>query len=43
MKKYRALLKYKKDLQRQYQRIKYNVKVGKDILPDSTTGLKNND
>lgn len=43
MKKYRALLKYKKDLQRQYQRIRYNVKVGKDILPDSTTGLKNND
>ena len=40
IKKYRALLKYKKDLQRQYQRIKYNVKVGKDILPDSAAGFK---
>ena len=43
MKKYRALLTYKKDLQRQYQRIKYNVRVGKDILPNSTAGLRNND
>ena len=43
MKKYRALLKYKKDLQRQYQRIRYNIRVGKDILPGSTVGLKNND
>lgn len=41
MKKYRALLKYKKDLQRQYQRIRYNVRVGKDILPNSTAGIKN--
>lgn len=41
MKKYRALLKYKKDLQRQYQRIKYNVRVGKDILPDSAAGVPN--
>lgn len=41
MKKYRALLKYRKDLQRQYQRIKYNIRVGKDILPDSTAGIKN--
>ena len=40
IKKYRALLKYKKDLQRQYQRIKYNVKVGKDILPGSAVGFK---
>ena len=39
-KKYRALLKYQKDLQRQSQRIKYNVRVGKDLLPGSTTGLK---
>ena len=39
MKKYRALLKYKKDLQRQYQRIKYNVRIGKDILPNSATGV----
>ena len=43
LKKYRVLLKYKKDLQRQYQRIRYNVRVGKDILPGSTTGLPNND
>lgn len=28
--KYRALLKYKKDLQRQYQRIRYNVRAGSD-------------
>lgn len=41
MKKYRALLKYKKDLQRQYQRIKYNVRVGKDILPNSAAGVPN--
>lgn len=41
IKKYRALLKYKKDLQRQYQRIKYNVRVGKDILPNSAAGIKN--
>jgi hypothetical protein len=43
MKKYRALLKYKKDLQRQYQRIKYNIRVGKDILPNSAAGLRNQD
>ena len=40
MKKYRALLQYKKDLQRQYQRIRYNIRVGKDILPNSSTGVK---
>ena len=40
IKKYRALLQYKKDLQRQYQRIKYNVRVGKDILPNSAAGFK---
>lgn len=40
MKKYRALLKQKKDLQRQYQRIKYNVRIGKDIMPGSTNGVK---
>ena len=39
MKKYRALLKYKKDLQRQYQRIRYNTRIGKDILPGSATGV----
>ena len=38
--RYRALQKYKKDLQRQYQRIKYNVRIGKDILPGSTVGVK---
>ena len=43
IKKYRELLKYKKDLQRQYQRIKYNIRIGKDILPDSTAGLRNSD
>ena len=43
MNKYRALQKYKKDLQRQYQRIKYNVRVGKDILPNSTMGIKQYD
>lgn len=43
MKKYRKLLQYKKDLQRQYQRIKYNIRIGKDILPGSTTGLKDKD
>jgi hypothetical protein len=40
IKKYRALLQYKKNLQRQYQRIKYNVRVGKDILPGSAAGFK---
>jgi hypothetical protein len=40
--KYRALLQYKKDLQRQYQRIKYNIRVGKDILPNSATGVPSN-
>lgn len=41
--KYRALLKYKKDLQRQYQRIRYNIRIGKDILPNSTAGISNSD
>ena len=40
MNKYRALLTTKKDLQRQYQRIRYNVRVGKDLLPGSTVGVK---
>lgn len=43
IKKYRALLQYKKNLQRQYQRIKYNVRVGKDILPGSAAGFKEKD
>lgn len=40
MKKYKALLKQKKTLQREYQRIRYNVKVGRDILPNSSLGVK---
>lgn len=40
--KYRELLKCKKELQRQYQRIKFNVKVGKDLLP-STVGTPGNE
>lgn len=32
MQKYRTLLQYKKELQRQYQRIKYNIKVGSTKL-----------
>lgn len=39
MKRYRALLQYKKNLQRQYQRIRYNVKLGKDLLPGSNAGI----
>ena len=39
MNQYRALLQYKKNLQRQYQRIRYNIRVGKDILPGSATGV----
>lgn len=42
-KKLRKLLQYKKDLQRQYQRIKYNVRIGKDLLPGSSVGMKNKD
>ena len=43
MKKLRTLLRYKKDLQRQYQRIRYNVRIGKDILPGSNAGFRNKD
>lgn len=39
MKKYRALITQKKSLQRQYQRIKYNVRIGKDIMPNSEIGV----
>ena len=39
---YRTLLQYKKDLQRQYQRIKYNIRIGKDLLP-GTAGFKSED
>jgi len=41
LKRLRALLKTKKDLQRQYQRIKFNIRVGKDLIP-STTGTPGN-
>lgn len=41
LKKLRALLKTKKDLQRQYQRIKYNIRIGKDLVP-STAGTPGN-
>ena len=34
-KKYRELLRIQKDLQRQYNRIKYNLRVGQDILAGS--------
>ena len=37
MKKYRELITYQKKLQREKQRIKYNIKIGKD-LPDSNVG-----
>lgn len=42
LKKLRNLLKIKKDLQRQYQRIKFNIRVGKDLIP-SNTGTPGND
>lgn len=41
--KYRALLTYKKNLQRQYQRIRYNIRVGKDILPGTASGMRISD
>ena len=41
--KYRALLRYKKTLQRQYQRIRYNVRIGKDIAPDVGMPVKAGD
>lgn len=37
-KKMRALMKEQRNLQRQYQRIKYNIRVGKDLIPGGTTG-----
>lgn len=39
LKKERALMMQKKNLQRQYQRIKYNIRIGKDIIPDSSMGV----
>lgn len=43
IKKYRKLLQWKKQLQREYQRIRYNIKIGKDMLPGSSNGVKSND
>ena len=37
-KKMRALMKEQRNLQRQYQRIKYNIRVGKDLIPGGTGG-----
>ena len=36
IKKMRQLMKMKTQLQREYQRIKYNIRLGKDIIPSST-------
>ena len=40
MKKYRALMQQKKSLQRQQKRIQYNIRLGKDLLPNSEMGIK---
>ena len=36
MKKYRSLISFKKKLQREHSRIRYNLKIGRD-LPDNPT------
>lgn len=36
LKKYRATLKVKKELQRQQARIQYNIRIGKDFIPGSS-------
>ena len=41
--KYRALLKYRKELQRQYQRIRYNIKMTREPIPSSVGMRKNED
>lgn len=44
MKKYRALLAYKKELQRQYQRIRYNIKLtNSKYTPSSKAGMQGKD
>jgi len=43
IKKYRALIQYKKELQRQYQRIRYNLRTGKRVLPADIGVGKNDD
>lgn len=40
MKKLRQLMMMKKDLERTYQRIKLNVKLGRDVMPGATYGRK---
>lgn len=40
MKKYRILLRYKKELQRQYQRIRYNIRIGKDTTISADAGMR---
>lgn len=42
LKRERALMMEKKNLQRQYQRIKYNARKGKDMLPNSAIGVPGN-
>lgn len=42
MKKYRALLQYKKELQRQYQRIRYNIRAGRRAIT-ADVGVNRND
>ena len=42
MQKYRTLLQYKKELQRQYQRIKYNIKI-EDTRISSHVGVEKRD
>ena len=36
IKKLRQLMKMKKTLQREYQRIKFNIRIGKDIIPSNS-------
>jgi hypothetical protein len=44
LKKYRTLLRYKKELQRTYQRIKYNVKISKNLsINNGTPGSSTED
>lgn len=43
LKKLRKLMLIKKDLQREYQRIKLNIRIGKDVIPGATAGRKQYD
>ena len=43
IKKMRELMKMKKNLQREYQRIHYNIRLGKDIVPSGSYLPHNND